>query len=110
MNMKLNNKLIFVCILSFSLFFYCIVYELSAYDIEYIDKSEIKIDKKEVKAKELFTDDNISYCTLQYVVGDNDVVHNSFNFSFIYQRFARPPPCLIPFDSVLKHTFLSTEK
>ena len=110
MNMRLNNKLIFVCILSFSLFFYCIVDELSAYDIKYIDKEETKIDKKEVKAKELLIEESIDDYVLKSVKCTRHSIHNSFNSSFIYQRFARPPPCLIPFDSVLKHTFLSTEK
>ena len=94
MKMIPSNKLIIVFTLILSLLFYCIADELSAYYIEYIDKAEMKIDKKEEKVKELFTDDNINYSTLQYVVGENDIIHNSFNSSFIYQRLARPPPCI----------------
>ena len=86
----MKQTLIFT--LTLSLFFYCIIDELSANIIERFDKIETKIDKKEEKAKELFVKDNIDYHVLPYVVNENDFTLISLNSSFSCQRLARPPP------------------
>ena len=83
---------------------YCIVNDFTAYDIEFIDK----IEKKESKDKKLFFEDRVEYVPLCVICKINTKFIR-LKTSYLYQKLARPPPCYTLFDSVLKHTFLSTE-
>ena len=104
MNIMSRCKVILVYMIVISLSFYCIVNDLTAYDIELIDKIETKIEKKERKDKELFFEDSIDYVPL-YVICNINSKFSNLKTSYFYQKLARPPPFRTPFDSVFKSYF-----